>query len=354
MGQQPTSSTHTPAESSILDEALARLSTTGPEFAGRLSNHGPMACEALLHLGRADAISAWLDAYVPRLEEAPGPGRPVAPDEWAGALGAARRYPDWEALFERELSERPWTSVVADWVPRLVPGSMAAGTHGLIRTAHAARAMAEAETPERHRELAAGLAYWASQYQGLEGTPTPNGTLMANQALHKIPTLPTDQRGHGLISDSAARASRVEGFGASVDALGPSTSVDGDLSELTSAMAGWYLANSEHYPIAFVHGVTAPGALRLLLPYLPAQAAPPAFAYVWQACAAIRSAFAVERPGPDVRMEPPSVDELVADAVDTGGAHAIKLTEACLRENSLRADAVYLLAAADAGRRLAV
>ncbi len=353
MAHQPPRLAQTPADTSILDEALARLSSTGPEFAGRLSNHGPMACEALLRLGRADAINHWLDAYVPRLEEAPGPGRPLAPQEWQGALGAAHRYPDWQALFELELSERPWTALVADWVPRLVPGSVAAGTHGLIRTAHATRAMAQAETLERRRELATGLAYWASQYQALEGTPAPSGAFMADQALDKIPALPFNEREPGLISDQVVRASRLEGFGASVDALVPPASVDGALSELTSAMAGWYLANCEHDPIAFVHGVTAPGALRLLLPYLPARAAQAAFAYVWQACAAIRSAFSVERPSPGARTEPPSIEELAADAVETGGAHAIKMTEACLRENSLRADSSYLLAAADAGRRLA-
>lgn len=353
MRQQPPSLAPTSPDSDVLDEALARLSSTGPEFAGGLSNHAPMACEALLHLGRTDAISPWLDTYVPLLEEAPAPGRPFARDEWAGALGAARRYPDWAALFDRELSERPWANVVADWVPRLVPGSVAAGSHGLIRTAHATRALAERGTPERRCELAAGLAYWASQYRALEGTPAPSGKLSASQALGETPTLPIDERGHGFISDGAVKASRIDGFATSVDSLGPPTSVDGALSELTSAMAGWYLANCEHDPIAFVHGVTAPAALRLLLPYLPTQAAGTAFAYVWQACAAIRSAFAVERPRGDAVMEPPSDVELVAGAVKAGGAHAIKLTEACLRENALQADAVYLLAAADAGRRLA-
>lgn len=44
----------------------------------------------------------------------------------------------------------------------------------------------------------------------------------------------------------------------------------------------------------------------------------------------------------------------MAGAVEVSGAHAIKLTEACLRENALRADTAYLLAAADAGRRLAI
>ena len=354
VSEQPPSLAHPSVNSEVLDDALGRLSSTAPEFAGGLSNHGPMVCEALAHLGRADAISPWLNSYVSRLEEGPGRGRPLARDEWAGALGVARRYSDWAALFEQELSARPWADVVAAWVPRLLPGAMAAATHGLIRAAHATRALAEAETPERRCELAAGLAYWASQYRALGGAPAPSGTLTVRQALAEMPTVPFDERGHGLIGDGAVKASGMGGFAASVDALGPPPSVDGALSELTSAMAGWYLANCEHAPIAFVHGVTAPAALRLLLPYLPARAAGTAFAYLWQACAAIRSAFAVGRPRVDADVEPPGDEELVANAVEAGGAHAIKLTEACLRENALQGDAMYLLAAADAGRRLAV
>jgi hypothetical protein len=36
----------------ILDEAYQRLHRTGPEFDGRLSNHGPMAAEAMARHGQ--------------------------------------------------------------------------------------------------------------------------------------------------------------------------------------------------------------------------------------------------------------------------------------------------------------
>jgi hypothetical protein len=41
----------------LLDEGLSRLAVTGPEFADGLSNHGPMAAEALVRLGRASAAA---------------------------------------------------------------------------------------------------------------------------------------------------------------------------------------------------------------------------------------------------------------------------------------------------------
>ena len=55
----------------ILDEALQRLRRTGPEHDGWLSNHGPMAVEALVHRGHGDAVHRWLDTYERRLEEHP-------------------------------------------------------------------------------------------------------------------------------------------------------------------------------------------------------------------------------------------------------------------------------------------
>jgi hypothetical protein len=42
----------------------------------------------------------------------------------------------------------------------------------------------------------------------------------------------------------------------------------------------------------------------------------------------------------------PSIPELVERAVENGDEHAIKLTEACLREHDAKPDPVYLEAAA--------
>jgi hypothetical protein len=53
-------------------------------------------------------------------------------------------------------------------------------------------------------------------------------------------------------------------------------------------------------------------------------------------------------------LEPPAAaaDELAAAAAATLDAHAIKFTEACLREYALNPSPVYLVAAADATERL--
>lgn len=61
----------------VLDEAYERLHQTGPEFEGWLSNHGPMATEALIRMGHGGQVHSWLDGYLPRLEELPRPTAPV-------------------------------------------------------------------------------------------------------------------------------------------------------------------------------------------------------------------------------------------------------------------------------------
>ena len=55
----------------ILDEVYERLRHTGPERDGWLSNHAPMAAEALIRHGRAHVVHRWLDSYADRLEGRP-------------------------------------------------------------------------------------------------------------------------------------------------------------------------------------------------------------------------------------------------------------------------------------------
>src|ERR1700722_229362 len=151
----------------ILDESLSRLAATGPEFRGGLSNHGPMAAEAMVRLGRADDVEPWLDGYLRRLEEAPSATERITRQNWREALGDLRRVTDWELYLADQLADEPWQWVLARWWPRLLPGVAAAATHGIIRTSHAARGLASSQSPERLAELAHGLAYWAAGYLGL-------------------------------------------------------------------------------------------------------------------------------------------------------------------------------------------
>lgn len=333
-----------------IDEVLERLSGTGFEFGPGLSNHGPMAAEALVRLGRGEDARRWAEQYRSRLGPAPEPRGQVNPGEWRSALGDVSRVADWTELFRRHLEEMSWQEVLVAWLPRLLPGLMAAATHGVIRTAHAARALRQGETDLRRNELAAGLGYWAARYQELPGRPLPKGRKRISEAVAALPK--ADKPPPGLIFEAVRAVDGLEGFTDAVDDLGPPVTVEQALSELTATFARIYLGDGGRSPIAFVHTVTAPAALRLLLPYLSAEVHPMALAYAWQACAAIAATYGGLIPERAVERLEVDEEELVDRAVASGDEHAIKFTEACLREHRLCPDAAYLAAALDATRRL--
>lgn len=60
----------------VLREAYGRFGRTGPEFEGWLSNHGPMAVEAMVRHGHGAAVDRRIDRHQARLEGASAVGPP--------------------------------------------------------------------------------------------------------------------------------------------------------------------------------------------------------------------------------------------------------------------------------------
>jgi hypothetical protein len=121
------------------------------------------------------------------------------------------------------------------------------------------------------------------------------------------------------------------------------------LGEMATAFARLYLCNPERR-IAFTHAVTAPSALRLLAPHLDEGTVLAATRYAWQAAAGLYVVYGDPRaPEPEGGTGAMERSSLVAACVENGGAHSVKLTEACLREHALSPDPILLAAAHDAG-----
>jgi hypothetical protein len=339
-----------------LDDALAVFGATAPQYGSLgLSNHGPMATEALSHLERDDAIEGWVQRYRRRLDEAPSPARqPLSEDEWPAALGDMSRFPEWLALFEREVADRPVAAVVGEWAPRLLPGTVGAATHGLIRTGHGLRALGAADTPPRRLEAANGLAYWASSYQELPGPPLLIGNQGVPQALAELPYLPEEAPSAVLISDRVASVTDIaDEFEQAVASLGWTGGPVELLDELAAGGALAYLRNADDGgAIGLLHAVTSPMACEMLLPWLAAEDRDAALGYVWQAAAALHVAYDIDRKGPVPAGDALSAEELVDRAVASSDEHAIKLTEAALRSFNRSSDPTLLWAAADASARL--
>ena len=337
-----------------LDLALERFARTGPEYHGGLANHGPMAAEALVALGRSDAVSGWVAGYARRLEPPPSARAAIAAAGWEAALGQRGRVADWAVFFRRALAEAPWREVLRLWVPRLAPGFVAVATHGAIRTGHAARALAARETPPRLHELAEGLAYWAANFTRLPEAETPPGSARPSQAVATLELLPaSERRPNGLI---IARLAGLYGF-APFKEVASRVAVTGDpsafFSDLTATFARIYLENATPgRVITFVHAVTGPSAARLLLPYADEGGTRALMRYAWQAAAALYVAMGDRPSAPLPSAEPLDAATLVDLAVANGDEHAIKLAEACLREDGIEPRPIYRLAAQDVLGRL--
>jgi hypothetical protein len=336
-------------KAAAMEDALALLAPTGPEYAGRLANHGPMAAEALVVLDRPDAVVPWVERYRRRLIEHPPGTRPIEPAHWREALGDEPRVGDWIVFFRRQIEERPWRDVLVEWVPRLSPGVIAAAFHGIIRTAHATRSLGAAESPARRRELAEGLGYWAATYEALPEVPHAAAAgALPSASIGKVESLPADRQiPTGNITDRLAPLGRFPPFGGVADLIDVSAEPSPLLSNMTETFAAVFLANVPPGSwITYVHAVTGPSAIRLLLPHLDARSKSALLRYGWQGAAAL---YASSGGRPPVPASPPPkpVDrqDLVDRALATGDEHAIKFTEACLREHAIDPKPIYLAAA---------
>lgn len=294
-----------------LNDAYDRLKDIWFNMEPIFAEHGPMVAEAISTLGRNAAVGPWVESYKANHRHLPPPPKkdaidPANESNWRTALGAAPRMLDWLDLFRRELAVHPWQETIRTWAPRLLDGYIGGLTHGLIRSAHAVRAIPESgATPAEREELARGLAYWASVYQQLpplsEGDP------------------PADPE--QAISRHSARFARLL------------------LAEGTRS--GIPL-------IQLVHTVTSAEALRTLLPFLAREVAQRGVARIAQGSAAIAGRVTGRPPGepePQIPAAAFGIDELIDRAIAHGDDHVIKFTEAALREDRLRPDPVYRAAA---------
>jgi hypothetical protein len=254
-----------------------------------------MACEALSVLGAEKSIDSWVPRFEASMVAAPTPRLPRWGPEfaWRDHLGEARLRPEWIGYFEQAVDADGYEAVIGLWVPRLMPGLAAALFHGVIRTAHATRAISHRDSPARRTELAHALGNWASWYSpGAGGGP------------------------EGFADEPAAAAIDAARRGARAFAHQPS--------------------------IYYLHGVTGAMAVDLLAPFLePGDVA--------TAVAQLRAEHALLYRGTPDGPPDTSNGQWPAGAIDaavaSGDPHQVKLVEACRRGYAAGGDPVFAIAA---------
>lgn len=287
-----------------VNEALERVACHGPLWGPGFAYHAPMAAEALAALGYYDEVPRWIDRHGTFRAQLPVPDAKkvlssAAPAEQDAALGDFARFTDWVQLFETELREASWQSVLERWWPRLIAGLSGILGHGVIRTAHAVRGLSVVAEPTaaQLRELAQGLALWA--------------------ACHAVPAVPAPS---GPLADAPLRPAPEKARAALVAA--------------TASVAGM-LADREPTPtIPVMHAVTIPMAVDIVLPLLPLSLHQETYRHALAASGVLLHRFGVHlapTSAAPVHRAAPSLAAGIEAAVETGDEHAIKMAEVCVR-----------------------
>jgi len=340
-----------------LDEVLERFQMGAFEYGPGFSNHGPMAAEALVELGHSSLLTGLVDLYAPRLPPFEA-GEAIAPEARTVARGDFSRTSDWVATYEADLAGADWRERLGCALAELAKGGFAAAAHGLLRAAHAARALERAVTPIRLRELAFGLGYWAGRYQELPGEPGSRGAGDAIEIFRNLEPVPVAQRKPGLFTESVKI---LDDYAPYVDAVETADLSDASSSDFIRALceegARLYLRNPQSR-IAYGHAVTAPSALRLLLPYADEATRDVLARVAFQTALALHAVSS----SPSTSEEPQIDDEVLRISQDPQEVryraacslreHAIKLAECCLREQAIASSETLSLAAGDAAVNL--
>ena len=327
----------------LLDDSLQ----LGPEYEAGMASHLPMALAALDGIGAHEAqMRSFYAHYARRLAPAPVAqekgDRPI--DDWRSLRGRIDAFATLRGHFAAARSRDGRDALLRDALPALMDGSAGAAFHGPIRVAHAVESGHDGE-------LAAALAYFAARWRPLPRPSRPD-TVFTDPAAwldaldaRQRRTAPGWRSPASLISERMQDAALTGAWRELADALVP---VDGDvpalLAALAKAAAARYAATGN---FTVLHMATASRAVRVLAPWMPAQAA--AWKPLLHAVAAASIAARAVPLRRDVSTALAWADVRRA-ACASDDDHVIKLVHAMAMQHALAPEPVWLEAARTAVR----
>ena len=324
---------------SSLNTLLDRAQRFAPEYAGRLSNHLPMALIALHTLGANDEqLDRGFANASRRLEPAPPTAEPCI--DWAALRGQPPAFAAIHAYFVREISTHGFDAVLRRALPLLIDGVGGNAFHGLLRLGLA--------TVARHdTEIASGLAHWACSHMLLAKTASSDvgnarthwpATPELRTWLTDMTSAPTRWSAHdGMISNRMLAYSKNEAF----QRTAPRLQIHDDtLRELATIALEHYL-RSRNFTV--LHLVTSAHAMRILSPYFDEPNA--AIHHYAIAFAAGVAASGIDGNARALPATSRAWDELIAAACNADDEHEIKLVYASREEFLATGDDRYRAAA---------
>lgn len=314
----PAMSTLTAATTSVTTSQLHRLLEAGQAYAatyrGALSNHLPMAQQALLEMGAsAERLQAWTEVHEVHL--VPGSTARPATLQIPHDLGRPESDLAWRAHFSQRIAALGRAAALREALALLMPGAGAIAFHGLIRTAHAVLAAHEGE-------LAAGLAHWASNFMPMPSAAGDQAESLVDglAALRQLP--PPPGLSGVLIAERMPVWAASPGFAEAAARL-PTT--PDTLRELALLAARTYAATGN---FTVLHLLTASHAMTVLEPWWPDGGLPRGFVV---AAAAGLLASRAEPAWELDRLPSRPWPALLSAACAQDDAHVIKLVHAAWR-----------------------
>ncbi len=312
-----------------------------PEYRDQLTNHLPMALQALYRLGASpQRMQDFYAAYALRFQGMKMPATVAASGvqwhDWRTLRGQADAYPALLACFNDLVARQGIDASLRLVLPDLLPGVAAAAFHGLIRTAHAA------ETGHAG-ELAAGLAYWAWRWQAVPAPAGSSPLLDFDTWAARLVREAVGWRSEGpLISIRMDDASQSTVYLALASTLAPAATIEARIAELAALAVARYVASPN---FTVLHMITALRAMRTLLPWLgqPDRSVQAILVHNFVAAYLAGRVAPLDRP-PTAR--PATWAEVMAAATESDDDHVIKLVDACRAEAAVYGETNYLHAAA--------
>ena len=302
------------------EQLLGRLSRAARfdcEYGRGLANHLPMALASLARLGADEArLEAFESGYAARLKPAPAAREWPRGDPWRPPLGRRAAWPAYRSLFAEWIDHEGSADVLAQVLPWLWPGVAAAGFHGLIRTASAARC--------GHRgEVAEGLAYWSCRYLALGELPEG---LDSGRGSHTDPValLRRLRAGSSKARLIVERMREAAGDG-EVNRVAARLVLTEETPRLLARAAAQALAGSGDFTA--LHLVTATHAMRVLSRFVEEPLR--GWRHFWQAYAHAVVAARLQRQPPAALL---GWDELERAALASDDEHVIKIVDSCREE----------------------
>lgn len=291
----------------LYDSELERLIVFGAKYGGGFSNHGPMALEALASLELPDAFGPYVTEVSKKLE--------LTEDVYIGRA-------DWQSQLQEEL-------------PQIVYKAGSQAGHGLLRVAHATRALGRHESEIRRRELTAALGYW-SRGTALKSPEALSGTLELSDLLARLPRLDAAQRPDGLLVYGLRMAMDEPGVFDLVASTRPAEDLPAAFDRLALAACAAQVRNTGLNNFALLHGVTVSMMAAELLPYLHEAAQRRLESAVIGFVVAAVVAFDDNSASPDLlKIEAGSELDILHELAQKAAAglndHDIKFADACTR-----------------------